>query len=201
MGQHHTVLTIGQSLQNGQYTIERELGQGRFSISYVALKSDGTRWVIKVLNPQLLLGLSDAERDRQETLFMQEAAKLSECSRTPHIAQVGRPFKADNLLCLPTEYLAGNSLAERAESKLLEETALGYIQQIGAALTVVHEQELVHRDIRPANIFLRIRESTVEAVLTNFELAVDCDTELSRTRKKELTDGFSPIELDRKSVV
>jgi serine/threonine protein kinase len=126
---------------------------------------------------------------------MQEAAKLSKCSGNPHIAKVEMPFKEGNLLCLPTEYLAGNSLADRAEPILLEETALGYIRQIGEALTIVHKQGLVHRDIRPANIFLRIRGDAVDAVLTNFELAIECDTELSRTREQELTDGFSPIEL------
>lgn len=182
-------------MRNGQYTIERELGRGRFSISYVAVKPDGTRWVIKVLNPQLIAGLSDAERERQETSFWHEAIQLFKCSDIPHIAKAEMPFKEGNLLCLPTEYLAGNSLSDRAEPKLLEETALGYIRQIGEALTRVHRQGLVHRDIRPANIFLRIRGDAVDAVLTNFELAIECETELSRTRKQELTDGFSPIEL------
>ena len=57
-----TALSPGQTLRSGQYTIERELGCGRFSISYVAVKPDSTRWVIKVLNPQLIAGLSEAER-------------------------------------------------------------------------------------------------------------------------------------------
>jgi serine/threonine protein kinase len=105
------------------------------------------------------------------------------------------PFKEGHLLCLPTEYFAGNSLADREEPILLEETALRYMRQIGAALTMVHGQGLVHRDIRPANIFLRIRGNAVDAVLTNFELALECDTALTRTRKQELTDGYSPIEL------
>lgn len=190
-----TVLNEKQLLKNGKYRIERPLSPGRFTVSYVARRSDGERWVIKVLNPQLLASLSPEERNRQETLFWQEAVKLSKCSGNPHIAKVGMPFKEGEFICLPTEYLDGNSLAERSERKLLESTALDYIRQIGEALTLVHAQGLVHRDIRPGNIYLRIRQGKVEAVLTNFGLAVNTDTELSRTRRHELTDGFSPIEL------
>ena len=192
-----TVLTPGQTLLNGQYTIERELGHGRLAVTYryLARRADRERWVIKALNPQVLVGLSPSDRSRQESLFWQEAVKLSRCSGTPHIAKVAMPFKEGEVVCLPMEYLDGNSLAERAEQQLVEQTALDYIRQIGEALTVVHQQGLVHRDICPANIYLRIRQGRVEAVLTSFELAVENDTELSRTRKREVTDGFSPIEL------
>ncbi|MBE9113150.1 serine/threonine protein kinase [Nodosilinea sp. LEGE 07298] len=192
---HQDPQAADNTLQNGKYILERELGRGRFAISYLAKRSDGERWVIKVLNPQVLAGLNAIERDRQETLFWQEAVKLAKCSGTPHIAKVEIPFKEGDLICLPVEYLDGNSLADRSERQLLEQNALTYIRQIGKALTVVHQQGLVHRDICPANIYLRLRRGQVDAVLTNFELAVDSDTELSRTREQELTDGFSPIEL------
>lgn len=189
------VLSQGQQLQKGQYTIERELGHSRFSITYLATNADGERWVIKVLDPQVLASLSPEEKARQETLFWQEAVKLAKCSRTPHIARAEMPFKEGDLLCLPVEYLGGTSLADRPEPILTESVALNYIQQLGEALTVVHRENLVHRDIRPANIFLRLQDGKVEAVLTNFELALECDTELTRARTKERTDGFSPPEL------
>jgi len=98
-------------------------------------------------------------------------------------------------VCLPVEYLSGNSLAERPHPILKESVALNYIRQVGKALTIVHEQGLVHRDIRPSNIFLRIEGAQVNAVLAGFGLAVDCDTALTRTRANELVDGFSPYEL------
>ena len=42
---------------------------------------------------------------------------------------------------------------------------------------------------------MRIEGNQVNAVLAGFGLAVDCDTALTRTRTRELKDGFSPIEL------
>lgn len=190
-----TVLNSGQTLLKGQYTVERELGRGQFAISYLARRTNGERWVIKVLDPKVLADLDPTERDRRETLFWQEAIKLARCSGTPHIAKVEMPFKEGKLVCLPVEYMDCRSLAERPQAILAEQTALEYIQQIGDALTVVHKQGLVHRDIRPANIYLRIHKTQAQAVLTNFQLAVDNDSELSQTRKQELTDGYSPVEL------
>ena len=188
-------LSPGAILQGGKYTIEKRLRVGLTTISYLAKRLDGSRWVIKVLDPQVLMGLSDEERNRAESLFMQEAVKLARCSGTPHIVSTEMPFKDGDLSCLPVEYTGSDSLAERPQPKLKEETALDYIRQLGKALTVVHGQGLVHRDIRPSNIFLRIDGSRVDAVLTGFDLAMDCDTPLTRTRAKELKDGFSPVEL------
>jgi serine/threonine protein kinase len=188
-------LNPGQTLQNGKYTIAHELRRGRFGITYLAKRENGERWVIKVLNPQVLSSLNPQERDRLETLFWQEAVKLARCIGTPHVVKAEMPFKEGAVICLPMEYVDGNSLGDRAQSMLPEQTALAYIRQIGAALTIVHGQKLVHRDIRPANIFLRIRDGKAEAVLTDFGLAVDFDTEQTRTRPQERMDGFSPIEL------
>jgi len=189
-------LNPGDQLQKGKYTIERELGRGRVGITYLATTSEGDRWVIKILNPDVLASLSDpGERDRLESLFWQEATKLAKCSGTPHIVRTEMPFKENSLLCLPMEYVDGNSLGDRAQRQLLEATALGYIRQIGEALTLVHQQNLVHRDIRPANILLRIRGNQVDAVLTDFGLALDSGRSLTKTRPHEWMDGFSPIEL------
>ena len=192
-------LIPGQQLQNGKYTIERELGRGRFGITYLAKRADGQRRAIKILNPDVLANLSTFERQRLETMFWQEAAKLAKCSGTPHIVRVDTPFREGTVTCLPMEYLDGSSLADRGQRTLPETTALEYINQIGEGLAVVHQQELVHCDISPSNIFLRREDSKVDAVLTDFGLALDFDAELSRTRDKERIDGFSPIELYARS--
>lgn len=189
------IWSAGKSLKNGHYKIDRELGRGRFAITYLAKHPNGERWVIKILNPDVLQTLNDEDRQRLETLFWQEAVKLAKCSGTPHIVKMATPFEEGMVACLPMEYIDGNSLRDRSESILSEAIALEYIQQIGEALTVVHGQQLVHGDVRPANIFLRIRDGKAEAVLTDFGLALDCDAVLTRTRDKERADGFSPIEL------
>ena len=66
------------------------------------------------------------------------------------------PFQEGEVACLPIEYLDANSLAERGKPILTEAVALKYIRQIGEALKIVHQQGIIHRDICPENIFLRI---------------------------------------------
>ncbi|MEL7036450.1 MAG: protein kinase [Cyanobacteria bacterium J06592_8] len=144
-------LSQDQKLQNGKYTVKRELKRRQYDITYLAEGSDGERWVIKVLNPAVLAGMNSEERNRLENLFLQESSKIHESSGTPHIVKVGRPFQETTsngtFACLPMEYLGTNSLAERQQQILAEPNALEYIQQIGEALTIIHQQGIVHRDI------------------------------------------------------
>lgn len=189
-------LAAGQSLKQGKYTIESFLGQGRFSQTYLAKNSEGERWVIKILDENVLRGLTDAERDRLKSLFWQEAIVLARCDRkSPYIVRIGTPFEHNGIPCLPLEYVGGTSLAKRAQQILPESVALNYIHQIGDAIKVLHQEKMVHRDIRPDNIFLRDRDGKLEAVLTDFGLAMEFDTELSRTRTQESIKGFSAPEL------
>ena len=200
-------LADGQVLKHGryEYKVLEELGRGRLAITYKTQRTDLAQtppqvdrklWVLKILNPEILASLPDPERDRLEERFRDDATKLVQCRDIPHIVQAERVFKAEGIVCLPMEYVAGRSLADRAEAILSEETALGYIEQIGWAIAQVHDTVgLVHRDIRPANILLRMAGTTVEPVLTDFGLAMDFDTELTRSRPQEQMDGFSPLEL------
>ncbi|WP_225225902.1 serine/threonine protein kinase [Komarekiella delphini-convector] len=123
----------GDKLQGGKYTVERELGRGRFGITYLVRKSNNDRQVVKTLNDDLLKSLSQSERGRLETMFWQEAVKLTRCKHQ-HIVQVAEPFKEGEHWCLVMEYVDGVSLADRRQPILSEQEALRYIQQIGEAL-------------------------------------------------------------------
>ncbi|RCJ29235.1 serine/threonine protein kinase [Nostoc minutum NIES-26] len=184
----------GDRLQGGKYTIERELGRGRFGITYLVKNKNSDRLVIKTLNDDLLTSLSQQERGRLETMFWQEAVKLSRCQHK-HIVEVAEPFKEGEHWCLVMEYVDGVSLADRRQSILSESEALRYIQQIGEALIVVHENRLIHRDVHPGNILLRVRDGQPEAVLIDFGLALDFDHILTTSRTEETSEGFTPPEL------
>jgi serine/threonine protein kinase len=93
------------------------------------------------------------------------------------------------------EYIDGISLADRRQPILSETEAIRYIQQIGEALIVVHQERLIHRDIHPGNIFLRVRQGKSEAVLIDFGLALEFDSVLTTKRAKQTSEGFTPLEL------
>lgn len=189
----------GDRLQGGKYTIEKELGRGRFGITYL-VNRNGDRLVVKTLNDDLLRSLTQQERERLETMFWQEAVKLTRCKHK-HIVQVTEVFKEGEHSCLVMEYVDGDSLADLRPPILSEADALHYIQQIGEALIIVHQNGLIHRDVHPGNILLRNREGQLEAVLIDFDLALDFDHILTTSRTKEVSDGFTPPELYAKGTI
>ncbi|MEH2145555.1 MAG: serine/threonine-protein kinase [Nostoc sp.] len=190
----------GDRLQGGKYTIEKELGRGRFGITYLVKNQNGDRQVIKTLNDHLLNSLSQEDRGRLETIFLREAVKLAQCKHK-HIVAVEDPFKEGEHLCLVMEYVNEVSLANLSPPILSEPDALRYIQQIGEALIVVHQNGLIHRDVHPGNILLRNREGQLEAVLIDFGLTLDFDHILTTSRTKETSDGFTPPELYAKGAI
>lgn len=182
--------TVGQKLQDGQYTIEEDLGRGRFSITYLAKDESGNYLVIKTLDEDLLNKLPPKDRNSLESKFYDEALKLERCKH-PHVVRVLKTFKQRQLFCIAMEYIRGDTLANLAKRVLPEKEVLGYIRQIGEALIEVHSKGLLHRDVKPANIM--VRAGTNEAVLIDFGLAGEFDHPLtSRWRDEQ----FAPMELN-----
>ena len=180
----------GQELQNGKYTIEKELGKGGFGITYLAKDNNGNFVVIKTLN-DAIQKRADFAKFQQD--FLNEAIKLAKCSH-PHIVQIYEVIHENDLWCMVMEYIDGEDLGSFVENQgILSETeALQYIQQIGSALTLVHNNGLLHRDIKPQNIMLRAGKS--EAVLIDFGIAREFSQNLIQTHTQMLADGFAPIE-------
>lgn len=180
----------GHQLQGGKYLIEQELGKGGFGITYRAKDNNGRLVVIKTLNEQVQ-SRPDFAKFQQD--FLNEAIKLAKCSH-PHIVRIYEVIHEDVLWCMVMEYINGEDLASRVENQgvLSEAEALRYIQQIGEALIVVHNNGLLHRDIKPQNIMLRAGKS--EAVLIDFGIAREFSPNLTQTHTELLSLGFSPIE-------
>ncbi|MFN4877046.1 MAG: serine/threonine protein kinase [Aphanizomenon sp.] len=184
----------GDKLQNGKYTIERELKTGRFGVNYIAKNKHHDLLLLKTLDVNSLTSLSLSDKERLETMFMREAVKLTLCQHE-HIVKFYEPFKEAGYSCLVMEYIPGETLDKLG--KISPEEALIYIQQIGAALTIVHQHHLIHGDIQPENIILRAGKS--EAVLIDFDLVLDFDHELTTRRVRENVEGFASLELCTKN--
>jgi serine/threonine protein kinase len=99
-----------------------------------------------------------------------------------------------NLPCMAMEYIAGEDLGKRITNKgaLPEVEALQYIRQIGDALTLVHEKGLLHRDLKPNNIMMRVDQP--EAVLIDFGLARQFISGAIQQHTQSLTPGYAPPE-------
>src|SRR5687768_16932989 len=152
--------TLQQSLGSA-YTIERELGGGGMSRTYVAEETSlHRRVVVKVLSPDLAAGVS-VDRFKRE---IQLAAALQH----PHIVPVLSAGDTYGLPYYTMPFVAGESLRARlARGPLTITESVGILRDVAKALAFAHEQGVVHRDIKPDNILL----SGGSATVTDFGIA------------------------------
>lgn len=182
---------IGKTLQGGKYTLDRELGQGGFGITFKATHHYLHQVVvIKTLNETMRQHPDFANLQRK---FQDEARRLAACVH-PNIVRISDYFTEDGLPYMVMDYIPGQSLADVVfpNKPLAESTAIHYIQQIGAALRVVHQNGLLHRDVKPHNIMLR--QGTQEVVLIDFGIAREFTPNTSQTHTNMVSEGYAPLE-------
>jgi serine/threonine-protein kinase PpkA len=77
------------------------------------------------------------------------------------------------------EYFPCGDLKARLQNPVSEQEALDYLKRIAEALAAVHEQGILHRDLKPPNIMLR---EDGQVVLIDFGLARNLDSGTRSTR-------------------
>lgn len=182
---------VGKHLQNGKYTLDRELGRGGFSITYKATQhSLGQTVVVKTLDEALRQDPNFAQSQQQ---FQAEAKRLALFVH-PNIVRVTDFFVEDNLPFIVMEYVPGQTLDEVVlpYNPLSEAIALHYIRQVGAALKTVHQNGLLHRDVKPQNLILR--QGTDQVVLIDFGIAREFSPGRTQTHTGLVSPGYAPIE-------
>src|SRR5262245_27676408 len=153
----------------GPYEVLEVLGHGGMGIVLKGLDTALNRLVaIKVLAPQL--AASGAARKR----FAREARAAAAIAHE-HVVTIHAVDTANGLPYLVKEYVPGLSLQQRLDrdGPLELEAILRIAMQTASGLAAAHEQGVVHRDVKPANILL---QDGVERVkLTDFGLARAAD--------------------------
>ena len=158
-------LPAGIHLQNGKFTLGRVLGEGGFGITYLGAHQHLQRTVaIKELFPERARrhGTNVSVSEHQKGDFHMEKERVLEEARvisrldSPHIVEVHDAFLENNTAYIVMEYLEGRSLQEyiEAEGPLPPDDVHRIAMAACDALTEVHGQSLLHRDISPDNIML-----------------------------------------------
>jgi serine/threonine protein kinase len=131
-----------QQLDNGKYTITGILGGGGFGSTYTATENKtGNTFAIKTLNTQQQTNKTVAEFTSLQVKFVNEALRLARCHH-PHIVQVYEVVEHQGLMGMVMDYIQGQNLAELVEDNgpMSQQQALKIMEQIGAALTLVHSK-------------------------------------------------------------
>ena len=145
----------------GRYELREVLGRGGMATVYRAYQAALDRFVaVKLIDPRLASDPTFVERFRLEARI---AARL----RHPNLLTIF-DFGDDNgTLYLVTELIEGGTLQARLGEINSFAVAIDLIEQVGAALDFAHTQEIVHRDVKPANVFLE----GDRAILADFGIA------------------------------
>ena len=152
-------------LPGTRYRLRRELGRGSSSVVYEAEHVDlGRRAAIKVLDAAHTHSREFAARFRREGRALSRAAH----SGLVRVHDFGQ--SADGRLFCVMELLEGQTLRDALEQDEAFDwrRALRIIRQACLALDVAHRRGVVHRDVKPANLFLT-RQGRVK--LIDFGLA------------------------------
>jgi len=123
--------------------------------------------------------------------FLQEAQALARFSH-PNIVRVLYYFEANHTAYMVMEYQEGECFADYLrQGTLSEEELLGIIVPLLSGLEEIHKANLLHRDIKPNNIYVR-KDGT--PVLLDFGSARYEVTQKSRSVTTIVTPGYAPLE-------
>jgi eukaryotic-like serine/threonine-protein kinase len=176
---------LGTTL-GGRYRLDEQIGHGGMSTVYRAFDTVLEREVaIKLMHREIASDSAQLER------FRREARAVAQLNH-PHIVTVidagewdaRESAHGDDELATPyivLEHVAGETLKDliRREAPLDAPTALAYGIEIARALGSAHQQEIVHRDVKPQNVLLggeggaKITDFGIARTLTEEGLTMD----------------------------
>ncbi len=164
----------------------RKLGEGGMGVVYQAHhRRLGTLVAMKLLRPEV------AGRAAYSRRFLVEARALSRL-RHPGIVQCfdfgigesGVPY-------IVMEYLEGETLEERlrGDARIGLAIALEIVGQVARALAAAHRAGVIHRDVKPSNIFLLGERDSVRVKVMDFGLAKLLESETSSSPDPSTATG------------
>ena len=200
----------GTLLHGGSYRIIETLGRGGFGVTYLAEQVSLHRRVcIKEFFPKdyykrdgdtgALTLSSDGFGEMMgkfKAKFVKEAQTIATLNHA-NIIPIHDVFEENNTCYYVMEYIEGESLSSivKGSGALSEDVAVGYIKQVASALEHIHEQQIMHLDVKPGNIMVRTKDN--RAILIDFGLSKHYDAtsgEATSTTPVGVSHGYAPME-------
>ena len=134
----------------GRYEIVSRLGQGGMGVVYKALDKELDRTIaLKTIRPDLVANPSSLRRLKQETLLARQVAHRN-------VIRVFDLGVAGGLRFITMEFVEGQDLRSVLDfrKKLPLDEAVAVLTQLGQGLAAAHNEDVVHRDLKPHNVIV-----------------------------------------------
>lgn len=220
---YEQALPVGFKLVGGShnYIIEEVLGQGGFGITYKVKArimagniAVTTHFAVKEFFPSgcwrtsgstEMLYAPTTEEEVKSNLkdFVAEGRRLQRiCNMNANIVKVNEVFEANGTAYFVMEYLSGGDLRKMVKENgggISEAALLSIITPVAQAIECLHQNDMLHLDIKPENIVMRQGDDGTPdvPVLIDFGIAVHFTSDGSPTTtrpSKGVTKGYSPVE-------
>ena len=169
------------------YNLERKIATGGMSTVFLGRK-------LNLEQPLAIKVFDSASANPADVKRFLREARIMASLKHPHIVKTYDVGMLDDArIYLATEYLPGGDLEERRKKGMKENIALQLLIELATTLEYVHKQDLVHCDIKPANILFREDDSLV---LADFGLATNYQGFRLKTRSDNIlcTANYSSPE-------
>ncbi len=178
----HPTARSGKRL--GRYRIEAELGRGGMGVVYVATDENTGRRLALKTTTVAGLGSGEKTRNQRRERFIREVRALTQVNHenVVHVFDAGEVDDPDLgwLLFYTMDYVEGTTLAALVQERgpLAPGEASAVVMQVAAGLGQAHRQGIIHRDVKPANIFL---SNDGRALIGDFGIAkIEGSTQITR---------------------
>ena len=168
----------------GSYQLVQRLGEGGMAQVYLARDVRlGREVAVKVLDRRL------ADRSGFRERFLREA-RVAAALDHPNIVPLFDFGEENGVLYLVMPYVSGGSLQDMlTRTPLPMSEVVAYGSQLTDALAYAHKRNLVHRDVKPANILIH---ADGRLMLSDFGLAKILDSGLQHTAARNHPDAGTP---------
>lgn len=211
-------LTIGSILKGATtYTIEKQLHQGGFGMTYlakarimvgnipqVAMFTIKEFFIGKICsrdaNGNVLVAQENQQLFKQAKQDFREEAEILHSLKHANIVPVNEVFEQNNTVYYVMAYLGNVSLYQYVSEQggaLSENQAREIVSALSGALSYLHNRHILHLDIKPDNVMMMGDGASAKPVLIDFGQAVYFENGKPKRNKGigGYSRGFSPLEL------
>ncbi|KAK0181087.1 hypothetical protein PV327_003402 [Microctonus hyperodae] len=147
------VSTESGQLFNERYDVHEELGKGRYGVvRRIVEKTTGLNLAAKFIR-------TIKSKDRQQ---VHDEINIMNMLRHPKLLRLAAAFENPKEMIMVTEYISGGELFERVvadDFTLTEKDSILFVRQICQGVEYMHNNKVVHLDLKPENIMCHMRTS------------------------------------------